>query len=102
MAYRATVHDEWGGHVELTVPAEIRIKDTDHRTFESWTRIVACPVCGRTSGLILHAHDALGLVICPDDDRAFVDREVTAADVRQLYAQYSQTGVPAGEPLQIP
>jgi hypothetical protein len=69
------------------VPGEIRGTDSDRLTFEEWTRTVACPQCGTTSGLTLQADYDEAVVICPHDQRAFTDPAISALKVRLLSTQ---------------
>jgi hypothetical protein len=66
------------------VSGEIRGTDSDRLTFEDWTRTVACPQCGTTSGLTLQADYDEAVIICPQDRRAFRDPAISALKVRLL------------------
>ncbi|MGW2287009.1 hypothetical protein [Streptomyces phaeochromogenes] len=81
------IEDDSRGLVRLSVPGEIRATDTDPLTFADWTRTVTCPQCGTTSGLTLQANYNEAVVICPQDQRAFRDADISALKVRLLFTE---------------
>ena len=94
---QAQPEPEFHGLVQLTVPGEIQVRDGDRLTFEGFTRTLACPQCGTSRGLTLQAGDDTAVVVCPQDNRAFGEPQITALKVRLLSARPL-----TGQTLEVP
>jgi hypothetical protein len=75
------------GRVRLTFSTALRVPATDPLTYEEWSRLVACPQCGASTGITLEARYSATVAICPREEcgRAWPARDVfTASQIRQM------------------